>query len=95
MLNIYDWVDIPLVYTQVVTLATYGYFAFCLLARQSLLAQGPELDLVFPLFTALEFLFFVGWMKVGEDLRWDFVLICDAGELPPLQESLWRGRRGL
>ncbi len=31
MLYVYDWVKIPLVYTQVVAIATYGYFFICLM----------------------------------------------------------------
>ena len=33
-LKIYDEISIPLVYTQVVTIAVYVYFLTCLLARQ-------------------------------------------------------------
>lgn len=88
----YDWINIPLVYTQVVTLATYGYFGFSLVGRQNLIprvaADGKAVnevpscppvfirniddtwtleaavELYFPLFTTLEFLFYIGWMKV-------------------------------
>ncbi len=75
MLTLYDWINIPLVYTQVVTLATYGYFAFCLISRQSLMSGSPftpeiHIELIFPLFTSLEFVFYIGWMKVGEALRY-------------------------
>ncbi|CAP28972.2 Protein CBG09639 [Caenorhabditis briggsae] len=38
MLFVYDWIKIPLVYTQVVAIATYGYFFICLIGRQ------PKLD---------------------------------------------------
>ncbi len=72
MLTMYDWVNIPLVYTQVVTIATYGYFAFCLVCRQSLLENSEQnalQGLYFPIFTSLEFVFYLGWMKVGEELR--------------------------
>lgn len=75
MLTLYDWVNIPLVYTQVVTIATYGYFAFCLVSRQAMLVEskyGAGVDYIFPLFTTLEFIFYLGWMKVGEELRCPF-----------------------
>ncbi|KAL2728498.1 bestrophin-4-like isoform X1 [Vespula squamosa] len=36
----YDWVSIPLVYTQVVTLATYSFFAVALVGRQYI--EGNE-----------------------------------------------------
>jgi hypothetical protein len=63
----YDWVCIPLVYTQVAALATYGYFAFCLMGRQYLdpaKYKYYEVDFVVPVFTIVQFLFFIGWFKV-------------------------------
>ncbi len=64
----YDWVCIPLVYTQVAALATYGYFAFCLLGRQYLDTTSKhksyEIDIYVPIFTIMQFVFFVGWFKV-------------------------------
>ncbi|XP_055349586.1 bestrophin-2-like isoform X2 [Paramacrobiotus metropolitanus] len=68
----FDWVSVPLVYTQVVTLATYGYFFCCLFSRQFLdPSQGYEhfyVDFYFPVFTFLQFFFYVGWLKVAESL---------------------------
>lgn len=68
----YDWVSVPLVYTQVVALATYGYFGICLIGRQLLRPDhnvpGYEIDTYVPWFTILQFLFYMGWMKIGEDL---------------------------
>lgn len=67
----YDWINIPLVYTQVVTLATYGYFAFTLIGRQAVMTDSvtkPDMDIYFPFLTTLEFLFYVSWLKVGEEL---------------------------
>ncbi|XP_067109770.1 bestrophin-4-like [Osmerus mordax] len=66
----YDWISIPLVYTQVVTLAVYSYFGFCLIGRQFLNPEkeykGHKLDLYIPVFTLLQFFFYAGWLKVGE-----------------------------
>nr|XP_019964939.1 PREDICTED: bestrophin-4 [Paralichthys olivaceus] len=66
----YDWISIPLVYTQVVTIAVYSYFAFCLIGRQFLNPEkGYEnhtLDMYVPVFTLLQFFFYTGWLKVGE-----------------------------
>ncbi|XP_044313813.1 bestrophin-2 isoform X2 [Drosophila rhopaloa] len=69
----YDTVCVPLVYTQVVTLVLYTYFIAALLGRQMLPnvldKNGREdPDLYFPLFTVLQFVFYVGWLKVAEVL---------------------------
>ncbi|XP_049893207.1 bestrophin-3-like [Epinephelus moara] len=68
----YDWVGIPLVYTQVVTLAVYTFFFACLIGRQFLDPArgypGHKLDLYVPVFTLLQFFFYSGWLKVAEQL---------------------------
>lgn len=75
----YDTISIPLVYTQVVTLATYSYFVTSVMGRQWVEQSGstnPELaskipskiDLYFPFFTTLQFFFYMGWLKVAETL---------------------------
>uniref|UniRef100_A0A2K5R0N6 Bestrophin n=1 Tax=Cebus imitator TaxID=2715852 RepID=A0A2K5R0N6_CEBIM len=68
----YDWVGIPLVYTQVVTLAVYTFFFTCLIGRQFLDPTkgyaGHDLDLYIPIFTLLQFFFYAGWLKVAEQL---------------------------
>ncbi|XP_054832020.1 bestrophin-2 [Eublepharis macularius] len=72
MLFHYDWISVPLVYTQVVTIAVYSFFVACLIGRQFLdPAQGytgHDLDLCVPVFTLLQFFFYVGWLKVAEQL---------------------------
>jgi len=104
MLICYGWINIPLVYTQVVTLAVYAYFVACLFGRQYLLPtqyrkDGDEYipvsefptvsnwtntrvpgvvnivgydndvaDFYVPIFTILEYLFYMGWLKVAETL---------------------------
>ncbi|KAI6187563.1 Bestrophin-like protein [Aphelenchoides besseyi] len=71
MLYVYDWVKIPLVYTQVVAIATYGYFFICLLGRQPKLdikSMQTEITILFPIFTTFQMLFYVGWLKVGQFL---------------------------
>ncbi|XP_060520945.1 bestrophin-4 isoform X2 [Cylas formicarius] len=72
----YDTVSVPLVYTQVVSLALYVYFMAALLGRQFVpyatdvalqnKLEGP--DVFFPFFTALQFCFYTGWLKVAEVL---------------------------
>ncbi|XP_017957670.1 bestrophin homolog 14 isoform X2 [Drosophila navojoa] len=69
----YDTVCVPLVYTQVVTLVLYTYFIALVLGRQMLPnisdRNGREdSDLYFPIFTVLQFVFYVGWLKVAEVL---------------------------
>ncbi|NWI21719.1 BEST4 protein, partial [Crypturellus soui] len=72
MLFHYDWISIPLVYTQVVTIAVYSFFAFCLIGRQFLEPLEPgqegELDMYVPLSTLLQFFFYAGWLKVAEQI---------------------------
>ncbi|XP_018567850.1 uncharacterized protein LOC108908309 isoform X2 [Anoplophora glabripennis] len=72
----YDTVNVPLVYTQVVSLALYVYFIAALLGRQfiphatnkPLLNKWEEPDIYFPFFTSLQFCFYIGWLKVAEVL---------------------------
>ncbi|XP_059479345.1 bestrophin-4-like isoform X1 [Neocloeon triangulifer] len=72
MLWSYDWVSIPLVYTQVVTIATYSFFLAALVGRQYVAgANKPfqmEIDTYIPVFTILQFFFFMGLLKVAEQL---------------------------
>ncbi|XP_024921944.1 bestrophin-4 isoform X2 [Cynoglossus semilaevis] len=66
----YDWISIPLVYTQVVTIAVYSFFGFCLIGRQFLNPdkgyKDHKIDLYVPVFTLLQYFFYAGWLKVGE-----------------------------
>ncbi|KAM6468465.1 bestrophin-2a isoform 1-T4 [Liasis olivaceus] len=72
MLYHYDWISVPLVYTQVVTIAVYSFFFSCLIGRQFLDPaqgyKGYDLDLWVPVFTLLQFFFYFGWLKVAEQL---------------------------
>ncbi|GMT24548.1 hypothetical protein PFISCL1PPCAC_15845, partial [Pristionchus fissidentatus] len=80
----HDWVCVPLVYTQVAAIATYGFFFFALFGRQSI--GGSTVDTIFPIFTVVQFLFFVGWYKVGLDLMRPFGLDDDDIELSYILE---------
>lgn len=70
----FDTISIPLVYTQVVTLAVYSYFVTSVIGQQWV--EGKKLDdgvynivdNYFPIFTCLEFFFYMGWLKVAEQL---------------------------
>ncbi|XP_044254540.1 bestrophin-4 isoform X1 [Tribolium madens] len=64
----YDRISIPLVYTQVVTLAVYTYFLSALMGHQCVAGHGYVFDSYFPLFTLLQFFFYMGWLKVAETL---------------------------
>ncbi|RZF32140.1 hypothetical protein LSTR_LSTR004003 [Laodelphax striatellus] len=73
----YDSISVPLVYTQVVTLATYSFFITSVMGRQWLDITDPTsnlrnhrnpIDLYFPVFTTLQFFFYMGWLKVAESL---------------------------
>ncbi|XP_058457414.1 bestrophin-4-like isoform X2 [Malaya genurostris] len=70
----YDTISIPLVYTQVVTLAVYSYFLTSVMGQQWVetknLGDGVvnKIDQYFPVFTTLQFFFYMGWLKVAESL---------------------------
>jgi bestrophin, other len=94
----YDTISIPLVYTQVVTIAVYSYFLtglvswsatldrltfdlFCCagfqMGQQWIEDKGKDtngtgyknhVDLYFPIFSLLQFFFYMGWLKVAEQL---------------------------
>ncbi|RCN42956.1 Bestrophin [Ancylostoma caninum] len=74
-LVLFDWVPVPLVYTQVVHLAVYSYFGLALFGRQLLEREGVKksasfhaIDLYVPIMSILQFTFIVGWVKVAEVL---------------------------
>ncbi|KAK8752567.1 hypothetical protein OTU49_006276, partial [Cherax quadricarinatus] len=68
----YDWISIPLVYTQVVTLAVYSFFLATIMGRQFLDPKQKidkhHIDFYVPVFTLLQFFFYMGWLKVAESL---------------------------
>jgi len=67
----YGHVPIPLVYSQVVTLAVRLYFFFALLSHQWIIYrnEGDEIvDLYYPIFLTIQFMFYFGWLRVAECL---------------------------
>jgi len=71
----YDWINVPLVYTQVVTLAVYSFFLATIMGRQFLdsgkvynTSSYRGIDYYVPIFTFLQFFFYMGWLKVAESL---------------------------
>uniref|UniRef100_A0A0K0E072 Bestrophin homolog n=1 Tax=Strongyloides stercoralis TaxID=6248 RepID=A0A0K0E072_STRER len=69
-----DWFPIPLAYTQIVSLTVRIYFVIACLGRQYLHSEtyqnlvSNKVDYYFPIFSVIQFIFFVGWLKVGEAL---------------------------
>ena len=68
-----------MVYTQVVTLATYLFFIFTIIGRQKLEGYNEykrmpsgrislDIDLYIPIYTVLQFFFYMGLLKVAEQL---------------------------
>lgn len=53
---------------QVVTIAVYTFFAFCLIGRQFLNPEkgykDHKVDMYIPVYTLLQFFFYNGWLKV-------------------------------
>ncbi|GMR53952.1 hypothetical protein PMAYCL1PPCAC_24147, partial [Pristionchus mayeri] len=66
----FDWINVPLVYSQVVSLSTTVYFLMCLIARQYIAIKGTDIrwnvDYVLPFFTIGEFICLVGWLKCAQ-----------------------------
>ena len=65
----YSQTPVPLVYTQVVHLAVYIFFAVSLVADQWIIWRNPgdeEVDIVYPIFMTFKFLFIFGWLRVAE-----------------------------
>jgi len=62
----YGQIPVPLVYTQVVTLAVYVYFAVSLVGEQW--TESEKLDIYYPVFMTIKFLFYFGWLRVAETL---------------------------
>ena len=66
----YGHVTVPLVYTQVVHLAVYFYFAVALIGRQSIITEerGDTYQSYIPMFLIAEFIFYFGWLNVAATL---------------------------
>ena len=65
----YGYLPVPLVYTQVVHLAVYVYFAVSLIGEQWIIWRQPgdeEVNLYYPLFMTIKFLLIFGWLRVAE-----------------------------
>ncbi|GMS96232.1 hypothetical protein PENTCL1PPCAC_18407 [Pristionchus entomophagus] len=63
----YDWVPLPVMYPQLVVLAVHTYFFLSLISRQFVDSESV-IDIYFPVMSSLQFVFYIGWMKVAEAL---------------------------
>ncbi|RCN38484.1 Bestrophin [Ancylostoma caninum] len=77
----YDWVPLPMIYPTIVCLAVHTYFLVCVIARQYVEGSKYEsdmhlennsmlvqIDMVFPFMTSIQFVLYMGWLKVAEAL---------------------------
>jgi hypothetical protein len=65
----FDWVPVPLAYSQVVFLAVRLYFFICIFARQNIFEENSRqdhdiVDIIFPFMTLFQALVYLGWIKV-------------------------------
>ena len=51
-----------------VTLAVYIYFFVSLIGEQSVIEEEEKLDIYYPIFMTVKFLFYFGWLRVAETL---------------------------
>lgn len=63
----------PIAYPQVVFLTIRVYFLICCISRQFIIAgdgakSKRNFDMYFPFMTVLQFIFYMGWLKVAEAL---------------------------
>lgn len=63
----YDWICIPLVYTQTVTIAVYTYFLMSIISNLHI-PNGKYETAAVPVVPLLEYIFYMGWLKVAETL---------------------------
>ncbi|GMR48332.1 hypothetical protein PMAYCL1PPCAC_18527 [Pristionchus mayeri] len=67
-----DWVPVPLNYTQIIFISVRVYFAVMIVGRQYLshdrYASRYPVDAYVPFLTMIQFVVYVGWMKVAEAL---------------------------
>ncbi|WKX99623.1 hypothetical protein Q1695_014478 [Nippostrongylus brasiliensis] len=67
----YDWVPLPMIYPTIVCLAVHTYFLVGVVARQYIENSTVEtdmIDMVFPFMTSIQFVLYMGWLKVAEAL---------------------------
>uniref|UniRef100_A0A1I7XJB1 Bestrophin homolog n=1 Tax=Heterorhabditis bacteriophora TaxID=37862 RepID=A0A1I7XJB1_HETBA len=71
----YDWVPLPMIYPTIVCLAVHMYFLVCVIARQYVDGSKSEenmIDMVFPFMTSIQFVLYMGWLKVSWHIQHNF-----------------------
>ena len=68
-LRLYNARPIPLGYSQIISLCVYTYFIFTLVARQH---HGNGAFDSIPICTVIQFIVYVGWLKVAEEMLYPF-----------------------
>ncbi|KAK6729901.1 hypothetical protein RB195_006761 [Necator americanus] len=85
----FDWINVPLVYTQVVHICILAYFGIICFANQPIREEGRKAwihDFVIPGYAIYEFIFFVGWLKVAQVMLNPFGMDEDDFEIDMLVE---------
>ncbi|VDN84675.1 unnamed protein product [Brugia pahangi] len=66
----FDWVPLPIMYPQLIVLAVHTYFLVGAIARQYIISENAKnkstLDIYLPVMTIIQFVFYMGWLKVAE-----------------------------
>uniref|UniRef100_A0A915AI41 Bestrophin homolog n=2 Tax=Parascaris TaxID=6254 RepID=A0A915AI41_PARUN len=66
----FDWVPLPIAYPQLIVLTVHVYFLICVISRQHILSdEAPNksrIDMIVPIMSTLQFIFYMGWLKVAE-----------------------------
>ncbi|EJD74825.1 bestrophin-3 [Loa loa] len=66
----FDWVPLPIMYPQLIVLAVHTYFLVGAIARQYIISDNARnksaMDIYLPVMTIIQFIFYMGWLKVAE-----------------------------
>ena len=68
IVGIYRVFQDKLIHFQIVTLTVYSFFLASLIGQQYIEPRDGKTDYYFPIFASLQFIFYVGWLKVAETL---------------------------
>lgn len=84
----YGNMPVPLVYSQVVTLAVYVYFGVCLIGDQYLI--DDPVDMVYPFFLTVRFMFYYGLLSVAKSIYNPWGIDEEDFQLNKLLSRHWR-----